>query len=262
MTSLGFLVAVVLLLALWKPGAEVHASGPLPFADALSRSESSDGQTSAIWTRGHEILLVDPSGSAVQKIGVHGAAPLFSQDGRYVAYEKLADVSADGDPQGLFEFAKGIAVYDLATDEEFLVTDGGSDDYAPIGFSDDFGVLYFNSTRPYEDHPGVHVASIWMVELATGETTRLTNLDAEKVRRGRMTPTINPSSALWSTDRTVVISSYGSEKGVWRFTISGEHVTADRIGDGDDPQWVAPDKTISVRTLNQGGYSRHDINLQ
>ncbi|WKZ29372.1 MAG: hypothetical protein QY323_01420 [Patescibacteria group bacterium] len=241
-------------------------SAPIPEPtladDVITASQSPDGALEAVWTKNHEVLLVDPNGSVLQKIGVHGAAPIFSHDGRFVAYEKLADGSADGAEQSLFEFALGIAVHDLQTGREYLVTNGGSDDFAPVGFSRDLSMLYFNSTRPYDDSSGNRVASLWVVNLKTGETKRLTNVDEEAVRNGRMIPTISPTTALWSSDRVTVFTSYGHETGVWKFALTDSSASATRIAEGDAPQWVVPDKSISVRTLVDGKDVRHTINVR
>jgi len=240
----------------------ILAAAGLAFAsDAISSSLSPDGRMAAIWTKGHEVVLADASGAVLQKIGIHGAAPIFSHDGNLVAYEKLADESPDGDDQSLFEMAQGIAVYDLRTGQERLVTDGGVDDFAPVGFSKDMNLLYFNSTRPYEWSPWNHVASLWVVDLKSGKTQRLTNMDEDAVRRGNMVPTISPK-AIWSSDRTVAITSYGPEKGVWKFVLSATGASASHIADGDSPQWVVQDQSFAVRVISNGKPSWNKINLR
>ncbi len=233
-----------------------------PVADAVTMSASPDGAAFAVWTKHHEILLVNSGGGVLRKIGIHGAAPLFSHDGRYVAYEKLGDTSTDGDAQSLFETARGIAVYDVKLSQEVLVTNGGGDDYAPVGFSDDLNLLYFNSTRPYADSSGDHVASLWVVNLGTGALTRLTNADEAAVRNGRMIPTISPTQALWSSDRRTVITSYGPETGVWQFALKNENASAFRVADGDAPHWLVPDKSIAVRTMTNGATTWQTVQVR
>jgi len=240
----------------------------MPFAshaafasDVISSSPSPDGRMTASWTKKHEVVLTDASGATLQKIGIHGAAPLFSHDGSLIAYEKLADESPDGDDQSLFELAQGIAVYDLRTGQERLVTNGGSDDFAPVGFSKDLSLLYFNSTRPYEESPWNHVASIWVVDLKSGRTQRLTNLSEDAVMRGDMIPTISPK-AIWSSDRTVAITSYGPEKGVWKFVLTANEISAFRIADGDSPEWAVQDRTFVTRVVSNGKTSWNKINLR
>ncbi|MEY4723594.1 MAG: hypothetical protein RLZZ324_1107, partial [Candidatus Parcubacteria bacterium] len=147
--------------------------------------------------------------------------------------------------------AEGIAVYDTLTGQETLVTNGGGDDFAPVGFSKDMSLLYFDSTRPYGTSPGNRVASLWVVDLATGDVTRLTNTDEESVRKGVMVPTISPA-AIWTSDRATAVTSYGSDMGVWRIDLVGHRVVARRISDGDSPTWLVPDETIDVRRVVNG----------
>jgi tricorn protease-like protein len=118
---------------------------------AIKGRLSPNGDLIAAWNSKHEIHLLHGDGTPVKKVGKRGAVPHFSRDGRWVAYEKLADESIDGADQSLFEFADGIAVYDVHTDTDTLVTLGGGDDFAPVGFSLDTTKLFFNSARPYRD---------------------------------------------------------------------------------------------------------------
>lgn len=231
--------------------AMLFVSGVTSASDMVSSSLSPDGMMSAVWTKNHEIVVIDSGGSVLHKIGIRGAAPMFSHDGNLVAYEKLADSSQDDSEQSLFEFAQGIAVYDLRTGKERLVTDGGGDDFAPVGFSKDMSLLYFNSTRPYEGSSGNHVASLWVVELKSGKAERLTNTSEKQVQNGVVVPIVG-ENPLWSSDRTMIISSIGSESGVWKFALTSRGVSAVRIADGDSPKWVVSDESFVVRTISDG----------
>lgn len=64
--------------------AMLLVSGLAFAAETLSTSLSPDGRMSAVWTKDHEVMVVDSSGAVLQKIGIHGAAPLFSQDRKSV----------------------------------------------------------------------------------------------------------------------------------------------------------------------------------
>lgn len=228
-------------------------SNRLVATSVITANLSPDGTMAVLWRSGHKVTLVRSDGSLLQQIGTHGAAPVFSHDGNFIAYQKLADSSSDGSLQGLFEEAQGISVYDVRTGRENLVTSSGTDDFAPVGFSLDLNKLYFNSTRPYERSSHNHVASLWVVDLKNGEKQRLTNLDEAAVRRGAVTPIPN-ETALWSSDRTAIVFSNGREEGVWKFALSsdGRLSNATRIADGESPQWVIPDETIAIRTISNG----------
>lgn len=228
-----------------------HAIQPVA-RNVITAVLSPDATKIVLWNKNQEIQVVAPNGAVLQEIGTHGAAPIFSHDGNLVAYEKLADHTLDSDPQSLFELAQGIAIHDLRTGEERLVTHGGIDDFAPVGFSRDMRKLYFNSTRPFEDSPQKHIASLWVVDLTTGKTERLTNTNEEMVNARLLMPVIS-QNALWTSDRTTIISSNNAKEGVWMFTLSRDGaIAAIRAGDGDFPQWSVPDKSIVFRTITNG----------
>lgn len=217
----------------------------------VSARLSPDRQSIVLWRRNDVISIVSAAdGREKQRIGVHGAAPIFSHDGNLVAYMKLPDHAPE---RGFAPSIPGlgIAVYDLRTNRETLVTrDGNADDFAPVGFSADFTQLYFHSTRPYDGDPGNHVASLWVADLVHGGIQRLTNLTptiGEDV-----VPLIHPD-ALWSSDRSMIVSAAG-ERGIWMYKLSadGMKVDARHIADGSEPQWLVQDRRIVFRTTSNG----------
>lgn len=224
---------------------------------------SPDGTQIVVQNEDYEMWLFTATGKEVTRIGIHGSAPLFSHDGTYIAYHKLAD---EGEGFRLFEFSPyGIARYNLATGEEEFITDN-KDDFQPAGFSADMSWLYFNSGRKYETSPGGfenHVASLWMVDLNTKEVKRLTNVSEEVVRQGIMVPTVD-GAALWSSDRKTVISSVDAESGVWQFVFNQEGglVRSERIADGTSPRWLVSDKSIVVRTKVDGKGEWRTVNIK
>lgn len=69
-----------------------------------------------IWTVGYEVLLIRPAdGSVIVRVPGRAAAPVFSQDGTLLAYEKVADPSPDGRVQDLVGFSPGIAILNLSS---------------------------------------------------------------------------------------------------------------------------------------------------
>lgn len=229
--------------------------------DIVTAHISPHGDMIVLWNKNHQVRLVTSQGVPIKEIGIHGAAPIFSHDKRFIAYQKLADHSPDSNLQSLFEHAQGIAVYDMYTMRESLVTNGGGDDFAPVGFSNDISKLYFNSTRPSVNEPENHIASLWVLDLATRITTQLTNTD---VREGDpLIPTVN-ENALWSSDRRIAISSNGKEQGTWMFLLSQNKntVEARHIADGDSPQWLVLNKRIAVRSVENGQSKWRTIDVQ
>jgi hypothetical protein len=232
--------------------------------NVVSAVLSPDAAKVAFWNKEHKVRIVTSDNMPLREIEGHAAAPIFSHDGNLVAYQKLADYSPDGDPHGLFESAKGIAIYDLRTGEDRLVTTGGMDDFEPVGFSLDKTKLYFNSTRPSEKSPQAHVASLWVVDLRSGKTTRLTNIkQVDGHSSDELTPIIS-QSAIWSSDHKTVISSNSSKEGVWIFNFSenGGLTSAIQMGDGDSPQWVVPDKRVVFRAATDGKNTWRQVNLR
>lgn len=232
----------------------VTGSGKVIAERIVDAKFSPDGMQIVVQDEDHKVRILALDGKEIAQIGVHGSAPIFSHDGNYVAYHKLAD---QGEGFRLFEFSPyGIALYNLSTGKEELITDN-KDDFQPVGFSADMSRVYFNSGRKYDTSPKGfenHVASLWVVDIKSKQATRLTNVSEEVVRQGMMVPTVD-SMALWSSDRTTVISSSNdAESGVWQFDFNTEGglARAERIAEGTSPRWLVPDKSIVVRTKVDG----------
>lgn len=253
----------------------MHGGGTLVLANSTGNTKvitenimtaalSPDGTRIVVWNEDNEIHLMTVEGNNITQIGVHGALPVFSHDGTYVAYNKLAD---QGDR--FFDLHKnspyGIALYNLKTGEEKVVTDN-IHDFQPLGFSADMSNLYFNSGREYDTSPegfSNHVASLWVVDLETEVVTRLTNMDEKAVRGGAKFPIVH-ATALWSSDRKTLISSLGAESGVWKFTFNSEGglISANRLANGTSPRWIVPEKRIAVRTNIDGESEWRAINIK
>ena len=220
---------------------------------------SPDRDTIVIWNKDHEIWLITAGGAFVEKIGIHGAAPIFSHDGRYVAYEKLADSSFDGVEQSLFEFAQGMAIYDLESGQEVLLTQTEhGEDYSPVGFSPDLEMLYFNSTR-------TGTASLWSVNTSTRVLKRLSNVVADAINETKVEPVPTLSQkALWSSNRKIAISSIGMKKEVWifRFNDTGDLAEAKLLIGGEFPYWLVKDKTIAFSVIYNGKSKWQTMDIQ
>lgn len=232
-------------------------------SDVVTASYHARGNKFAVWDSQHVVQVITAEGIKTTRVPGYGAAPLFSSDGRYIAYLKLADVSVDGASHTLFENAFGIAVYDTKTGESKLVTNGGGHDFAPAHFSRDMQKLYFNSTRPYPDAEGDHIASLWVVDLQSGVEVRLTNQDKQWVQARGVTPILGEDT-IWSPEGDMAISSNGLSEGVWLFTFSddGYSVRSSKIADGESPQWVVPGSVVAFRSYNEGRGFWRTLKLQ
>lgn len=230
----------------------------------LSADLSDDGLLIAAWNDDNQIKLFDSAGKELKRIGIHGASPIISQNNDYVAYNKLANIGYDLQEK-LETSPYGIAVFNLETDKEEIVTTS-SHDFQPVGFSKDMTKLYFNSTRAYESTKkgySNHVASLWMVDIETKIVTRLTNVNEDLVKKGIMIPTVDVR-AVWSADRKTAISSSDTESGVWRFdfTDNGVLSSAKKIASGTSPRWSELDNKIKITTMVDGQITSQEINVK
>lgn len=222
----------------------------------ISAQLSPDGKFIAAWNKSQEIRLMDLSGKMTKKIGNHGAAPIISPSGKYIAYQKLAEASSDGDNQSLFGQARGIAVFEISTGKETLLTTGGGNDFGPAGFSPDDRHLYFYSTR-------TGLASLWMVKLSGFGTKQLTNVDVRSAGDGRFVPILN-EDARWSSDGKIFFGASGSEKDIWLLKFNDDATLSEAkiIAKGSDAQWRKQDKSIIIRTQDDGRARWRTLNIR
>ena len=103
-----------------------------------------------------------------------GSAPLPLRAGVFVPSAEPDDRQFDHRGRlGDVQLRHGVEFGHRSADR--LVSTGGMDDFEPVGFSLDKTKLYFNSSRSSEQTPKAHIASLWVIELKNGKTTRLTN---------------------------------------------------------------------------------------
>ncbi len=211
----------------------------------------------------NKVHLFDLQGNEKARIGNNGANPIFSTDGKFVIYQKLADTGRDF--FDLSSNAKGLALYDISTGKERMLTDDRGD-YSPIGFSADGKYLYFNASRPYE-HSILGIINIesglYSLDMNTGEVRRLTNVDeAATMKNGPTMSYISPD-AIWTSDRLKVVSGVGNQ-GVYEYVLDGKGglVSVEHIADGDSPRWVEKDKTFAVRVGTNGNEHWQVINVK
>lgn len=207
-----------------------------------------------------KILNIE-DGKELVKIGKHGSSPIFSSDGKFIIYHKLAD---EGEGQGLYEQSPyGLVQYDIERQTERILTEN-KDDYEPVGFSLDMSKLFFNSARAYE--PVVngyenHVVSLWVIDMNTKEVTRLTNISEEAERRGELIPLVS-QNALWTSDRMVIISETDGE--VWKFVLDSDGMldSARKIALGYSPNWALVDESINLMTKSDDDSSWKVFNIK
>jgi len=186
------------------------------------------GERVLVWTEEQELVFLDLQGNELEKIGKHGASPIFSSDGRYIAYQKLADESFDGDKQSYFEFAYGMAVYDTLTKTETLLTrTEHGEDFGAVAFSKDMKSLYFNSGRNRQ-------VALWFVDL-TGENLERVPVEEDKAR---FVPYVTPN-ALWLADGKTIISSVDNEVTIIEMNpLSGVVQEMRSLENRSEPHWL------------------------
>jgi len=202
-----------------------------------------DGQSIAFWNREYQVRIAALDGTLLEQVGLHGATPVFSGDGRYLAYQKLADSSFDDDPQSLYELSPGIAIYDLETGEESIIIHvQHGEDFSPVAFSADNRFVYFHSSRS-------GYVSLWSVQTDGSDLKQLTNMDVGADYQGTTVPMLS-QNALWTTNGTIAISSLEGSQDIWLFRFDGGNLLqAKVITGGSQPQWVVRDKTIAFRVV-------------
>lgn len=211
----------------------------------------------------NKVKLFSKSGEKKAEIGNNGSNPIISHTGNDVVYQKLADEGEDYFI--LSENAKGLALYDVESGKEKMLTDK-SGDYRPIGFSIDKDYLYFNASRPYEPSILGYInieSGLYSLNVQTGEVLRLTNADEQKVIDDGPTMSFIAHDAIWSSDRKIAISSTENQ-GTYQFKFDGkgglENVS--RISEGTSPAWVVQDITFKVK-VNAGNKTEwEEINIK
>jgi WD40 repeat protein len=231
--------------------------------DMWTAQFSPDGQEIVAADSDNKVRLYSIDGTEKAQIGNNGSNPIFTHDGKYVAYHKLADEGEDF--HRLFENAKGIALYDITSGKERMLTDH-SGDYRPIGFSADLKYFYFNAGRPYESSVLgiINIESgLYSLNMDTGIVTRLTNVDERKALDDGQTMSFIAHDALWTSDRLTAISGIGHH-GTYEFVFDGMGglKSVERVSDGDAPRWVKQDKSFAVRTVADGKESWNVIDIK
>ncbi len=211
----------------------------------------------------NKVHLFDMNGKEEARIGNNGSNPIFSTDGKYVIYQKLADTGRDF--FDLSSNAKGLALYDISTGKERMLTDQSGDD-SPIGFSADGGYFYFTAGRPY-DHSIFRITnivySLYSLDMNTGEVRRLTNVDERQATVGGPMMSFISQDALWTADRLKAIADEGHGN-VQEFIFDGKGglVSVEHIADGDSLHWVEQDKTFAVRVSTNGAEHWQVMNVK
>jgi len=211
----------------------------------------------------NKVRLYSVDGAQKAQIGNNGSNPIFTHDGKYVAYQKLADEGKEY--LELVKNAKGLALYDVATGKERMLTKHSGDDW-PIGFSADMKYFYFNASRPYS--PSVlgivNIESgLYSLNMDTGTVTRLTNTDEQKALDNGPTMSFIGHDSLWTSDRLKAVSGIGKH-GTYEYIFDGNGgvKSIERIGDGGSPRWVVQDKSVEVSTGDGNKQSRTLINIK
>lgn len=175
------------------------------------------GNLVVVTTSDREIVVLTVDGSyAPTKFGIHGSSPMFSPDGKKIAYVKLKDGSIG---MGDYGFFQGIAVYDLNTGEDTLIfksdPSGSGNEYMITGWSPNGKRVYFPSG-----------GSTWSVSIDGTGQRQETNKNSEAPH----VPSYL-SSLLFADDGTTV---FGEAGGLWTFHLGkdNEFLDAKKVTEG------------------------------
>ncbi|MHB8860721.1 MAG: TolB-like translocation protein [Minisyncoccota bacterium] len=224
---------------------------------------SPDGSRIVAADSDNKVHLFDLQGNEKARIGNNGSNPIFSSDGKYVVYQKLADTGRDF--FDLSSNAKGLALYDISTEQERMLTNNSGDN-SPIGFSANGKYFYFTAGRPYESSVfGITniVYSLYSLDMNTGIVRRLTNVDERQATVGGPILSFISQDALWTADRLKAIADEGHGN-IQEFIFDGKGglVSVEHIADGDSPRWVEQDKTFAVRVTTNGNEHWQVMNVK
>lgn len=224
---------------------------------------SPDGSSIVAADSDNKVHLFDLQGNEKARIGNNGSNPVFSTDGKYVIYQKLADTGRDF--FDLWTNAKGLALYDIGTGKERMLTDNSGDDF-PIGFSAGGEYLYFTAGRPYI--PSIFgitniVYGLYSLNMSTGEVRRLTNTDESQATIHGPVMSFISQDALWTANRLKAISGIGNQ-GTYEYVFDGKGglTSVEHIADGDSPRWVEQDKSFAVRVSTNGAEHWQVMNVK
>lgn len=220
----------------------------LIYRDIMLASLSPKGDLIAVATNEptFELHLIDREGRLLKKIGTHGSSPVFSPDGRYLVYNKLADNSRGGETlnwNDLLMYAHGLALYDLVTGDERMLTHRAGD-FGPATFSLDMKRLYFNADDDPFEMKGEN--GIWMVGIDGAGRKQLTNTPTTPslpyLNRGEN------SQVLWYRNGLTLISEFDGV--IWQYHLNslGEITGGNPITeDAKSARWVVQDRILAAR---------------
>lgn len=197
---------------------------------------SSEGNLIAVSTNDRELLvLARDGGDLVAKIGIQGASPVFSPDGKKIAYIKLKDEKITLGDEDMFQ---GVAIYDLATGKDDIISKAGTEgkEYRITGWSPDGKRIFFPSSND----------AIWSIALdGTGKR--------QETNKGVESPFVSTylSQLLFTDDGTM---AFGEADGVWAFRLgkNGEFLSAKKVVEGvvgniSMLSWLEKEKNINFR---------------
>lgn len=214
---------------LWSIDKETGVARKI-YQDVMYAPISPKGNMIAVSTQDARVHLIDENGNLLNKVGVYSTSAVFSPDGEKIVYRKLPDNPPESFTLGdLVTHAQGLAVYDINTGKETLVTHG-VDDAWPVGFAHDGKNLYFVKD----------CCSLWSADLKNGGEP-VSMLDPK-------TPVyVNDYDAIWSSDGRSVISKTDGEVSLLHISPSQQSASVTMLGKGGSPRWKVQDKLIEFK---------------
>lgn len=202
-------------------------------------------------TENWDLFVVNIDGSNKTKVAEKALFPDLSRDGQYLVYQKL---NADWQPGDYSDQALGLAVLDLKTKEEKLVTKT-FEDFSPIWSPNGEKIAFFSRSPE-------GLASLFMVNADGSNRVQLTNI-GQTVFSDKTVPSLS-ERPIWSKDGKHFI--YESDRVIWHLEFNeaqSQVVKAEKVAYGIDPEWKEDGKSITVVTSPIGNKkSIQTINLE
>lgn len=184
-----------------------------------------------------DLYIADLNGADKIKIQEKALNPDLSADGQFLVYQKL---NPDWRPGDYYDKALGLAILNLTTGKEQLLTDNG-EDFNPFWFPNGQNILFFSRSKE-------GLASHFMINPDGTNRKQLTNSGEKFVSNS--TVDIPSEKPAWSPNGKYLV--YESDKEIWinEFDLNN-NIKAKQIAYGKNPQWLSNDNLSIISTINQ-----------
>lgn len=216
------------------------------FKNVIQADLAPSANEAVITTNSFELVRIRLNGQVIDRFEGHGASPVYSPDGKYLAFIKLNDGDLDalaGDPS----FVTGVAVHDFAKEASSLIVEAnGMDLFGVASWAPDQSRLYYLSS---DNTLVTDAGATWSVQVDGTNARQETNIEP-----GVMPVPYFTKRHLWLDTHRAVSESDGK---IWLFKFDkhGAITASSKVADGDQLQWIDDQGTFAYRVSTKSGQS-------